>query len=475
VEICASARSGPAGVQQVVEVDPGRPVFAGVVSTEIPSPAGRSPDCSAVEAAFENLASMRVESFARTLGSPTRSPEMVQLASTRRVIDSPPTAVPMCGPSERDFTFVQRMKFTVPRDDPDARIPILWTGPSAPTTLHVRARGPLLTVDGNAAVAAGDRGSTDACDLQARVIAAALSSATQRARRVAAALSTSLDPRPIAIVVQHGTARVRCLEALPSMVPAARHEHLVGSYEPPSAYTGDEVGIVATFQLGLPTLSGKTTMQAASDPASSFAARFGYVAPPIAYPDATVAGDATREARLRPDEVDIQFRISPDRAHGFRPIDPAAVTDFASLFGIPPTSYAATFEPGMEGRSPAGTPWPDALEIAATVPYRGAVTQAEMQTVGRSAQGYPSVRALAESKNCTDVEMRLASDVIRTAAAAAHADPRARVVAIDLRGPFVVDGTCLPVRSAPPVEGVAGVTIPDVRLAAYARVSFAAR
>ena len=75
-----------------------------------------------------------------------------------------------------------------------------------------------------------------------------------------------------------------------------------------------------------------------------------------------------------------------------------------------------------------------------------------------------------QRSDCNEAAEVLARDTIRAAAMQAHAARGARLIAIDLRGPFSVDGTCHPGPDAPSVYSVRNVSIPDVRLAAYSRV-----
>jgi hypothetical protein len=526
----------------------------------------------------------RIEAYARALGAPEGTPQLVDRTRTFHVIDGPPYAEPLCGPDAhvtretalelpssasfempRSYGFAQRMRSFAPRaNGAGDAVPVLWAGPSTTERVRIRARTAVITLEGHTLVksrlprmlyeytgpharyfprdvteahlveirrrlrAAGvpdrdivtqlapaggrwyvvaftndaapdDRivtalaGTSDAerhavraarfggdCLGDPDALQRAAADAVARARRIGALLGGTVDTaHPIAVAFMHGAAVNDCpygsrLPALPN--PIARHVAGTLLTPRPAERESSDLFVSATFPLSVPALAGAADSPPASDPEMSYAARFGFAPPPVDYPEASATGEARRERRLPPDRIRIETTLLSDHAHGFHAIDPSFARTLASRLGARDADYTAAFVPS-EANLPTGEPEPDSLEFVAVLPYRGEETLRAANAALRATNdvGYGGFNVVPQRDDCTAAADLLARDAIRAAAAQAHASSRARLVAIDLRGPFTAEGTCRPGPGGAQNWSVREVTVPDVRLAAYARVSYAAR
>jgi hypothetical protein len=315
----------------------------------------------------------------------------------------------------------------------------------------------------------------DACGEEKAALERAVDNASSRARRIARGLNATLEPQPVFVAIEYGIDGADCVRRDRFMsLPAAGRRHGSGSLrDAPS--DGSEVGVVASFALAHPTFEGSVRAQTASDGPSSLVARFNDVPPPIDYSDVTAFGQAQVEKRLRPRHVRLEMLLSSDHHHGFRPIDAGVGALLAAKLGASDTQYRASIQSSPLGFG-AGTPSPTALLFAADIPYRGSTTldaaNAALATALRF--GYGQFSIMPESDTCATVADALALDAIRAAARRVPAAARrGRLVAIDLRGPFAVDGRCEPAPRGVAAWAIRDLRIPDVRITAYARVSYA--
>jgi hypothetical protein len=112
----------------------------------------------------------------------------------------------------------------------------------------------------------------------------------------------------------------------------------------------------------------------------------------------------------------------------------------------------------------------------AEFPNRGSATEHALNEALASALSVGRLRAFSivpESSGCAAVDDALALDAIRAAARNPTPSERTgRVIAIDLRGPFTVDGVCGPTNSGVAPWAICDATVKDVRLAAFAFISY---
>ena len=237
----------------------------------------------------------------------------------------------------------------------------------------------------------------------------------------------------------------------------------------------EELTAIASFPIAVGDLHGRVDAPEASDGPDSFMVRFGFVPPPVEYRDASLSGDARLERSLPPQRVRIGVELSPDHANAFRPIDQRFPAALAAQLGARDADYTAAFVPSSMTDGPNGDPVPDTLSFVAVVPYRGAATIGAATAALRSLYpvGYGGLDIVAQRDGCRDAADALAADAIRAAAVNAHAPRGARLIAIDVRGPYAADGTCHAGPGGAQNWSIREVHVPDVRVAAYARVSYA--
>jgi hypothetical protein len=300
----------------------------------------------------------------------------------------------------------------------------------------------------------------------------AVADARARAQRIATGLGASIDLAPIAVRTESGF--VSCTDrGLEFEPPAPLAKHISGVLPWRELVSDEAVTAFAVFRVGHPHFSGAVRSHVASDNAASLAARFGYVAPPIDYRDAAREGDARLETRLRPQRVRVEMTLSPDNAHGFAAIDPGLAAGLAATLGASAADYTAAFVPDDDRGT--GTPTPDQMTFAAEIPNHGAGTEDALNAALESSlgAGYGGFSITPESNGCAAVDDELALDAIRAAARNTTPSERTgRVIAIDLRGPFIVDGACGSTNNGVATWAIRNATVKDVRLAAYARVTY---
>ncbi len=313
----------------------------------------------------------------------------------------------------------------------------------------------------------------DACTNEQHALARAVADALERARRIAAGLRATIDLQPVAVLTGFGSGFASCAERGSDYSPPAPvPRHISGQLKRREPDDGGAFGVFATFRIEHPDISGAVRSHVASDDAMSFAVRFGYVPPPITYIDAVHDGHAQLETRVPTQRVRIDMLLSPDNRHAFRAIDPGLAAGLAAKLGVSAAQYAAAFEPNTER---GNMPTPDQMLFEAEFPNRGPATERALSGALMSAQsaGYGGFKIVPESNGCAAVDDALALDAIRAAAGNTKPSERTgRVIAIDLRGPFTVDGVCSTKNSGVATWAVRNAKIQDVRLAAYARVSY---
>ncbi len=316
------------------------------------------------------------------------------------------------------------------------------------------------------------------CAPDAVAVGRALADAAARAQRVAASLGTVVDvAHPVAVALGSGAPFGSCAADAAAQAPYTESlsRHVSGSLRaaPSDGQDVDDVVVQASFPIADRGVRGPSASAPARDLETSYVARFGFQPPAVEYPQAASTGTARRERALEPQRVRISLQLSPDNANAFRPIDPRFPAALAARLGAHDAQYTAAFV-SSQNNGPNGEPEPDALRFVAVVPYRGERTVADTNDALRtlSGVGYGGFGIVSQRDDCQAAAGALARDTIRAAAAQARVPRGARLVGIDLRGPFAADGACHAGPGGEPGINIRAVTIPLVRLAAYARVSY---
>ncbi len=314
----------------------------------------------------------------------------------------------------------------------------------------------------------------DTCADEQRALARAVADARARAARISTGLGASIDTAPVAVRIGAGIGFAPCADrGMEETAPDLPAEHIAGELPRRELDSTEAVTVSAVFRIGYPQLSGAVRSQRANDEPTSITARFGYVAPPFDYPEAMHEGSAELQAQLPPQRVRVDLTLSPDNRHGFHAIDRSLAAGLAATLGASAAQFTAAFVPD---RAPGtGRPTPDQMIFEAEFPNHGSATEHALDAALASAQaaGYGGFSIVPETDGCAAVDDALALDAIRAAARNPLPSERAgHVVAIDLRGPFTVDGLCRPTSSGVATWAIRNATIKDVRLGAYARVSY---
>jgi hypothetical protein len=309
------------------------------------------------------------------------------------------------------------------------------------------------------------------CSDDQRLIGEAVADAAHRAAHIAALLAATSDLRPIAVQFAPPSASP-CDEpndplALGNMLLIPRMAETSPSHERLMTRT-----VVVTFELQHPNLD---VPAAASRDASSWWLFRPEMKTPV-YPSETTSGAADRTTDLTPTDLLLRLDIRADRAHQLRPV-PAALADrLAADLSLSHSSYVAMpfwngFVSPSDGKAVHG------LRLVARVPFRGTATTDAISAAldDAAAYGYPAFFAQPSRHGCEGDADALAVAAIRAAAVDAHAPFWTRPLAIDLRGPYVMSGTCrIGIGNLLPIGKEPGAT-PVITLAARARVAFAAR
>ncbi len=314
----------------------------------------------------------------------------------------------------------------------------------------------------------------DTCVDEQRALARAVVDARARARRVAFGLGASIELAPVAVRIAGGIEFTACTDRGMEYAPPGRlPRHISGRLQLLEPDPGGRVVVLAVFRIEHPQVSGPVRSHVASDDPTSVTARFGYAAPSIDYPDAAHQGTAQLEMRLHAQRVRVDTTVSPDNQHGFAAIDVGLAARLATTLSASTTQYTAAYV--ADDTRGSGMPTPNQMIFDADLPNHGSATAHALNAALASleAAGYGGFSILPQSDACAAVDDALAIDAIRAAARDVPPPERAgHVVAIDLRGPFTVDGRCGRVDSGVPMWVVRDATVKDVRLAAYARVSY---
>ena len=330
----------------------------------------------------------------------------------------------------------------------------------------IRAIGGDRPADRDAVVAMP---TDDGCSDASASVARSVADAAAHASRVAASLGTTADTRPIAIRILGRLSACGPRErGVAQWFPSLR---ISGRLPPPTNDAYGERGVYAAFRIGKPNLMGRIEAYPVSDRADRDAARFRSEALDIDYPQAEVSGVATYERRLAPQTVAIDIDVSPDNAHDFAPIHAGLAETLTASLHASESEYVAAIAPAQYP-TPTGD-LPDGLTYAADVPYRGAATADDARAALRAvlANGYGGLDIVPERRDCASAADALAHDAILAAARSVRPPHAARIIAIDLDGPSAVSGSCR-ADSGRGTFAIRSVTIPDVEIAAYARVSY---
>jgi len=304
-----------------------------------------------------------------------------------------------------------------------------------------------------------------------RLIGEAVADAAHRAAHIAALLSATSDLRPIAVQFAPPSASP-CDElddplALGTMLLVPRLAETAASSDRLMTRT-----VSVTFELQHPNVDVPVT---ATRDASSWSL-FRQAINALIYPGETTSGAADRTIDIAPTDLLLRFDIRADVAHHMRPV-PATLADrLAADLSLSRTSYRIM--PFWNGFiSPSDGKPVHGLRFVARVPFRGAATTNAISAARDDAAAYgdPAFFSQPSRHGCEDEADALAVAAIHAAAVDAHAPFWTRPLAIDLRGPYVLSGTCrsgigymLPIGNESPAT-------PVITLAVRARVAFAVK
>lgn len=305
-------------------------------------------------------------------------------------------------------------------------------------------------------------------------LARAVSDAAARATRIAALLGATVDvAHPLLVAIERDSVPFVCPETFGIPGFTSEIPRRIAGGRALSLPSDMGVQVLVSFPIANATLTGRVRTETEPNRSDTFTSIFGLTAPPVEYPRATTVGEARRDRSLPPKSVRFMLEVSPDTAHAYRAIEPRFAATLAAQLGA--NDYDAWFVPPSAGSRTHEAQDPDALFLAAVVPYRGEETLRAANAVLRlmKAVGDGGVEAAAQNDDCTGPADILARDAIWAAAAQAQLHGSRNLVAIDVRGPFATQGACDAAQATTADFSIRRVTVPDVRLAAYARVSYA--
>jgi hypothetical protein len=284
----------------------------------------------------------------------------------------------------------------------------------------------------------------DGCGPSAGDLRRALADASARAAQLAAMLSATVDSaHPLAIALPNATVG-DCATRDTAPYDERIVHRISGS---PSAARPGMVAVSVTYPL---TGSPRVTAHGGSDAGiDEIVARTVLVAPPIDHPGSAFSGDAQAQSMLPATDVLLRAIFDPDSEHGFRAVDESLPGTFlARVRAVPALSGATRMAiiPEYGGNPDAST---DELQAVARVPVRPALAN-DLERLGLDLNRFGNVRidALPMRAECD----RAGIDAVRRAIAAAAEDAAlraaaahrhlGRIIAIDLTGPIVTQGSC---------------------------------
>jgi hypothetical protein len=318
--------------------------------------------------------------------------------------------------------------------------------PLGDAPLAARFDAPVLTLDGDAyarTILAGNtpferaaenvRSTSSGCSDDARLLPVAVADAAGRAERLAALLRTTADPRPVAVVAGPPRSCVR------------------------SAVVDRRVAVA--FRMKLPRSTGTPSPETAPDERDLSLLQMKMLLPRIVAAPPSLLSEARRELTRPAEAIRLAFDVSPDNAHGFRPISTALVPKLAADLGVSVDALHVSF-------------MPPSLRVVARLANRGATSAAAVLAALRdiTTAGSGEVRTVTERSDCIADADLLARDTIRAALAGVPASRMKDVLAIELHGPYVVEGSCRADDAGRETYGLG--PDPRVRLAAYARGAY---
>jgi hypothetical protein len=310
------------------------------------------------------------------------------------------------------------------------------------------------------------------CAPEAGDVRAAVADAAERAQVVALRLGTVADVRrPIAIDLISSTVEP-CTTRETAPYDDRIVRHVRGSFVLPR---NDGVVVVAmTARLRAFSLRGSAAPAPLSPPLDPNVERDQLAPPPVEYPAASTSAEARADATLPATHVLLTARFEPNWRQGEAVVDPSVPAAFAARIGASDTNAVSTLTP-IPGYANDGLPLREWRTVALLDARPGLIEQVIGADAQANAGGHVWTDIVPERQTCGAAPVEVAVRAIRSAAALASKDPGAgRLVAVDLAGPYTLRGRCgLGAALAQP-EGIRNPAL-SVRLAAYARVSFAAR
>jgi hypothetical protein len=316
------------------------------------------------------------------------------------------------------------------------------------------------------------RARFDHCPSDARLVSDAVADAAGRATHIATLLSATVDRQPVAVRITPPespcTSEQDLAVATIAIEPTSRIvAGTLASLPPPV-----EQNVEVTFVLHHPSVSGAVTSGATAPPMWVYRSSSNMA---TMYPEATSAGEAWRQMLLGPSRLLVQIDVTPDDLHNDRALPATLAQTFAADLGINEASYVARMTDRYistpSGKTVGG------LRFVAAIPIRGTASITALTTVlGDAAEhGAASIVGLPSLTGCERDADSLALGAIHAAVDAAHAPAGSEPLAIELLGPYAMNGTCQPGIGYAVSMDAAVPVIPPITLAAHARVSFAAK
>jgi hypothetical protein len=311
------------------------------------------------------------------------------------------------------------------------------------------------------------------CGPRADDLRHAVADASARAKRLAAELGLAIDTaRPLAILSPAATVGSCSRRDTPPYDD--RIVHSFGGIAPP-AHTW-YVAVSVTYALrGSPAVVPRAP--AAADVLED--TQPSAIGPPaVDHASGAIAGEARVATTLPASDVLLRARMSPDHAHAFRALEGSLPTTFLERIGARVSAAVVTRTPLTPEYG--GDPYTrtDELEAVARVPLRPAL-QHDVAAVALELNRFGNVwvDALPMRPSCAREAPRLAGEAVRAAAAQAVANARVahaaakRLVAIDVTGPVVLNGSCRLGMDALRATDVRNADL-GVKIGVYARVVY---
>jgi hypothetical protein len=310
----------------------------------------------------------------------------------------------------------------------------------------------------------------DTCSARGDDLHAALADAVRRARDVARALRTTADvAHPIAIDLVAASAGGLCATTETPPYDDRIARHVDGSLALPS----DEgtVGLTLTVPIGTVVFGKAGAAPQLAAGIDENVQRDQLAPPALDYPQAVSSGAARVEVSLPATQLAVTSRFDPDSEHGFRNVDAAIPRAFGMRIGATPANSSTT-RVAIQNYADDNETMSEWRVTSLLDAQPGIIETIAAANSDANRSGNVWTDVLPERSSCVDAALALGVRAIRFAAAVANRPSPQRVVAIDLAGPFAIDGRCNVGPAA--YERGSGVrhAKPAVRLAAYARVSY---